>query len=40
MKLIKIKHENETPEFSGVPNAINLTVLPPRSRTMQVIWGI
>ena len=40
MKLINTKHENETPAFNGGSNGMNLTVLPSRSRTMQLIWGI
>ena len=40
MKLLNTKLENETPAFSGGSNAFNITVLPSRSRTMQVIWGI
>lgn len=40
MKLLNTKHENETPAFNGGSNAFYLTVLPSRSRTMQVIWGI
>ena len=40
MKLLNTKHENETTAFNGGSNAFHLTVLPSRSRTMQVIWGI
>ena len=40
MKQLDTKHENETPVFNGGSNAFNITVLPSRSRTMQLIWGI
>jgi len=40
MQLINIKLDNEAPRFSGVSNAMNLTVLVSDYHHMHTIWGI